>query len=69
MIERKLASGASPLFLFFRALVLIPIGCGEYALRIIFNGSQDAKVGLDRLMRGLGSLSYFFGIKYNEYKR
>lgn len=69
MIERKLEYGASPFFLVIRGLILIPVGGFEYIINFALGGSEKAKKGIDRIMRGLGSLSYFFGVRYNEYKR
>ncbi|MDO3720305.1 glycosyltransferase family A protein [Marinobacter sp. chi1] len=69
MIERKLEYGASSLFLFCRAVSLLPIGLGESLVKLFIKGPEEAKEGVDRMMRGVGSLSYFLGIRYNEYKR
>ena len=68
-IERKLSDGASPVFLICRALLILPLGVLEAVVKLLFRGVEGAKEGLDRSMRGLGSLCYFLGIRYSEYKR
>lgn len=69
MIEKKLEHGSSPFYLIFRGLFLIPMGVGEAILKFTFKGVEGGKEGIDRVMRGIGSLSYFLGLKYNEYER
>ncbi|MCL5041537.1 MAG: glycosyltransferase family 2 protein [Gammaproteobacteria bacterium] len=68
-IKRKLSDGASPVFLICRALLILPLGVLEAVVKLLFRGVEGAKEGLDRSMRGLGSLCYFLGIRYSEYKR
>lgn len=68
-IERKLSNGASPIFLIFRSMALVPLGIIEAFVKLPFWGVEGAKEGLDRTMRGVGSISYFIGVRYNEYDR
>jgi hypothetical protein len=69
MIERKLDHGKPTIFLLSRAILLLPVGFAEALIKGISQGGEGAKKGIDRVMRGLGSLSYFIGFKYNEYRR
>jgi len=69
MIERKLDHRKPTIFLLSRAILLLPVGFAEALIKGISQGGEGAKKGIDRVMRGLGSLSYFIGFKYNEYRR
>ncbi|WP_172117004.1 glycosyltransferase [Halomonas hibernica] len=69
LIEKKLMTGASSFKLFLRAIILIPLGLVEALFYLPCFGFQRALAGVDRTMRGVGSLSYFLGFNYNEYKR
>lgn len=69
LIERKLHRGVNPIILLVRGGLLVPLGLVEFLIKVPLRGIEEAKVGLDRCMRGVGSLAYFLGLKYNEYKR
>lgn len=69
IIESRLKNGSTPLKLLAKASLMIPLGFGEFLLRFPFSGIGGALLGIDRVMRSIGTIAYFLGFKYEEYKR
>jgi succinoglycan biosynthesis protein ExoM len=68
LTEKKIRNGRSRSFLLVRGVFLIPLGLFQLLLFLPIDYNKSL-CGLDRVMRGLGSVSFFLGYKYNEYKR
>ena len=68
LTERKLNHGKSSVFLLFRSVSLIFLGLLQIPFFLIFF-KKSPWAGFDRVMRGLGGVSFFLGFRYNEYKR
>jgi len=66
--RKKLKNGKSAIYLFFRGIVLIPLGVGEFFFYSIVS-YKKALCGIDRVMRGVGTICYFLDVTYDEYKR
>ncbi len=68
MIEKKLQRGRSVFLMTAFGMLQIPIGLLQFLVGALGSG-DTALHGVDRLVRGVGTLAGLIGVRYDEYKR